>query len=163
VINVDCSEVRPLLYRFAEAGLLADDTAAVAEHLAGCASCMERQQRIAALDELAMAAEDEQPDDRLRHALLSDYRRVLSAKRAGRRSWHRRMRPVLRAAAVAIIAAGSGTATWLTLRDRPGSTETAPPASVSFDHLFPLEFTNAYNVTHEDGRQESGAHVVLVQ
>lgn len=163
---MECTYVRPLLYRFVEDQLLPDDTAAIQTHLSGCEACSARTGKIIAIDEAVLSAEDELPSPHLRQKLLVDYQRLITRKTSNQPSWPVRFSWMRRVAAVVLIVFGSSTATWFAVRSdfRTTSTEIlSDGARVSLDHLFPLVLSNPYTVMHLNGQRESGTRIHFIQ
>ena len=161
-----CENAHPLLYRLLEDRLLDEDAETVREHVDECPSCRARFERITALDESVLEAEDERPSAHLRPALLSSYRRQMATQTAPEFRWWARIATMRRAAAIALVAFLSSGGTWLTLRE-PGTQSTLSPkvteTGVSLDHVFPLLINEPYTIMYEDGRTQRGARIQIVQ
>lgn len=163
---MECTHVRPLLYRFVENQLLPDDAAVVQKHLSGCEACSVRTGQIVAIDEAVLSAEEERPSPRLRQKLLADYRRLMTRKISSHPSWWLRFAGMRRVAAVALIVFGSSTTTWFAVHSHYRTMSTEVPserARVSLDHVFPLVITNPYSIVHQNGQRESGTRIHIIQ
>ncbi len=163
---MECETARPLLYRLIEDRLLASDESVLREHVDGCPDCALRFRQIAALDESAMEAETEQPSPSLRPKLLAAYRRAMADRRAKSSQWGRRLSAMRRAAVFALVAFGSGAATWVGVHQGdllPAQPPRVVKASIGLDHVFPLQFRTPYTIQHEDGSTERGVRIQFVQ
>ena len=163
---MECTHVRPLLYRFVEDQLLPDDAAAVQEHLSGCEACSARTGQIVAIDEAVLSVEEEPPSPRLRQKLLADYRRLITRKTSNHPSWPVRFAKMRRVAAIALIVFGSSTTTWFAGRSYYRATSREVPserARVSLDHVFPLVISHPYTIEHQNGQRESGTRTHIIQ
>lgn len=163
---MECESVRPLLYRLIEDRLLPSDEPAARAHVDACPDCAQRLRQIVALDESVMNAESEQPPASLRPKLLEAYRRAMAHRRATSSVWKRRTTIMRRAAVFAMVAFGSGTVTWLGVRQLDSTLLPSAPVTVTpiaLDHVFPLRFTVPYTVQHEDGRTQRGVRIQFFQ
>lgn len=163
---MECTHVRPLLYRFVENQLLPDDATAVQDHLSGCEACLVRARQIVAIDEAVLNAEEEWPSPRLRQKLLADYRRLMTRKTSEHPSWAVRFAGLRRVAAVALIVFGSSTTTWFAVHSHYRILSTEVPserARVSLDHVFPLVISHPYTIVHQNGQRESGTRTHIIQ
>ena len=163
---MECSHVRPLLYRFVENQLLPDDAAVVRKHLSGCEACLVRARQIVAIDEAVLSGEEEPPSPRLRQKLLADYRRLMTRKTSSHPSWWLRFAGLRRVAAVALIVFGSSTTTWFAVHSYYRTMSTEVPserARVSLDHVFPLVIRHPYTIEHQNGQRESGTRTHIIQ
>lgn len=163
---MECTHVRPLLYRFVENQLLPDDAVVVRKHLSGCEACLVRARQIVAIDEAVLRAEEERPSPRLRQKLLADYRRLITRKTSKHPSWPVRFSGLRRVAAVALIVFGSSTTTWFAVHSHYRTMSTEVPserARVALDHVFPVVISQPFTIEHPNGQRESGTRTHIIQ
>ena len=163
---MNCEQVRPLLYRFADERLLPSDVEVVSEHVANCVACAQRYRKIGELDEWVVDIEDEQPSGRLRDTLLTLYRERITRTHPERGLFRSRMRSLRRVAAVIVVALVSSTMTWVAVR--PGDARrqvhgTSALPRVELGDVFPIVIAAPYFVLHEDGHTESGVRIEIIE
>jgi hypothetical protein len=143
--------------------LLADDHESVAGHLADCASCRRRLERIEDLDLVACSVEDEMPSPQLRNRIMNDYRAMFGGQRAVKRASSSTRRFVRLAASIAMIVA-VGLGGYFAGREAPDVPSAPAPSPVTTLHdVFPLRLVESYTVRAPDGQITQGARVKIIQ